>query len=209
MKTPTNALSVKKVGAKARATKERLIEGALRVLLAEGSGASTRNIAKEADLPHGTLHYHFETKEALLCAVLDRLGSGMALRLRTGTAGSKSLDECITRAVETDWDIVKESFGDQVVQYELTFYALRRPDASWIAQDQYRTYIKAHADVFLLLFPDADEAVREKIQRLAKFVMATMDGMILQELVLPGEPDPADLIDAAKLFARHLGLIEA
>ncbi|QRM57085.1 TetR/AcrR family transcriptional regulator [Sinorhizobium sp. BG8] len=199
-----------KIRPKTRLTKERLIEGALLALAEEGAaGATTRLIAEKAQVPLGTLHYHFETKEALLYSVLDRLGSGLAFRLRSGTAGSKTLEECIARALDTDWEVVCESFDNQIVQYELTFYALRNKDMAWIAKSQYENYIRFHSDVFSTFFTDPSPDVLKKINRLASFAMAGIDGIITQELVFRGTQDVEDLKVATIALARHLGLLGA
>ena len=198
----------RKTSKKSRITREELIEGALNALIEDGAtGITTRRIAEKAAVPLGTLHYHFETKEALLYSVLDSLGSGLALHLRMGTAGCKTLEDCITRVLEIDWDIVRESLDIQVVQYELTFYALRNKEAAWIAKHQYDDYIKSHADVFALHVPEGTPDGQTKVNRLAKFVMAGIDGIIVQELAAPGTNDVKDITVAAIALAGHLGLL--
>ena len=55
---------------KGDATRARVIEGAIRVLSATGViGATTRRIAAESGVRLATLHYHFDSKSALLLAV--------------------------------------------------------------------------------------------------------------------------------------------
>lgn len=54
-------------------TKEEILD-ATRAVLAENGfhGLTTQKIAEELDASHSLVHYHFETKEALIAAFLDR-----------------------------------------------------------------------------------------------------------------------------------------
>jgi AcrR family transcriptional regulator len=54
------------------ATKTRILDAAFRRLMQEGYAAlSVREIAKDADLNHALINYHFRTKDQLVIAVLD------------------------------------------------------------------------------------------------------------------------------------------
>ena len=56
------------------ATRERLLEAALPIFAAHGfDGATTREIAKRAGVALAALPYHFETKDALWRAAVDRI----------------------------------------------------------------------------------------------------------------------------------------
>jgi TetR/AcrR family transcriptional regulator, transcriptional repressor for nem operon len=52
--------------------RERLVEGACRVLLEQGVNATTiADIAAAADVPAGNVYYYFKTKDELIEAVID------------------------------------------------------------------------------------------------------------------------------------------
>ena len=54
--------------------REEIVGGLLRVMAARGYGGATiAQIAEEAGLPPGIVHYHFESKKEILVAVLGRL----------------------------------------------------------------------------------------------------------------------------------------
>jgi len=56
------------------ARREEIVGGLLRVMAARGYGGATiAQIAGEARLPSGIVHYHFENKKEILVAVLERL----------------------------------------------------------------------------------------------------------------------------------------
>ncbi|MEM8885267.1 MAG: CerR family C-terminal domain-containing protein [Planctomycetota bacterium] len=56
--------------------KQRLIEAAMKLFTDRGpDDVSLRDIAAEAGVTHGSIRYHFGTKEDLYLTVVDRLGS--------------------------------------------------------------------------------------------------------------------------------------
>ncbi|MBI3857547.1 MAG: TetR family transcriptional regulator C-terminal domain-containing protein [Planctomycetes bacterium] len=61
--------------------REELVGGLLRVMAARGYGGATiGEIAREANLPPGVVHYHFDSKKAILVEVLGRLSRGVRER---------------------------------------------------------------------------------------------------------------------------------
>ncbi|MDE1173161.1 MAG: TetR/AcrR family transcriptional regulator [Parvibaculaceae bacterium] len=200
-----------RAGRKARETRERLVEGALQALCDDGVvGTTTRSIALKAGVPLGTLHYHFGTKEALLLAVLDTLSARFAHTLRMGVTGARDLDECIKRALLTGWAHAEDNRAIQIVQYELTLYALRTEGAEWMAKRQYNDYVSAHEHVFSAHAPNDIPATGEAIARLAQLVMAGIDGIIIQELAWPdlarSRAAVRALIRSMQALSRDLGL---
>jgi AcrR family transcriptional regulator len=58
---------------KAPTARDRILDAAERVFAADGfSGAGMKAIAVEAGVAQGSLHYHFETKDGLYAAVIER-----------------------------------------------------------------------------------------------------------------------------------------
>jgi TetR/AcrR family transcriptional regulator, transcriptional repressor of bet genes len=67
--------------------REELVGGLLRVMAARGYGGATiAEIAREAGLPPGVVHYHFESKKEILVAVLERLSGILRERYRRRAA---------------------------------------------------------------------------------------------------------------------------
>ncbi len=178
---------------KSAGTKARIVAGALRALETHGLEATTtRRIAAEADVRLATLHYHFDGKEALLLAVLDVLVSELVATLAASAAGGATLDERIAAGLDAAWAYAGRTRAKQIVQYELTLYALRSRGSEWLAARQYQAYVDAYAALLRgrdeMPGPSAAQA-----QELARLMLAGIDGLILQALA--GAPD-ADLVTA-------------
>jgi len=74
-------------------TRERLVEAALQVFAAHGfEGATTREIARRAEVALAALPYHFTTKEALWKAAADRIFGRLGETFSRRLAGLEGVD---------------------------------------------------------------------------------------------------------------------
>jgi AcrR family transcriptional regulator len=102
---------MKKVARKEQ-TRERVLEVAARQFRERGyAGVSLRSIAEEAGMQAGSLYYHFESKEDLVVAVLDR---GIAVVL-------EAVQEA-THALPRDTD-ASTLLGTAIREHLRTFHA--------------------------------------------------------------------------------------
>lgn len=206
---PANNCSMKKPVTKSDQTRAQIIEGALRALTRTGViGTTTRKIAAEAGVKLATLHYQFDSKSALLVEVLETLVNDMMQRMHQRRAAEgASLDECIEKLLEGVWRSIMETRDLQIVQYELTLYALRE-GAEWLAEHQYDSYLRLYRDQFARARQGSDLLSAPQCDSLARFVLAGIDGLILQELAKPNRARSRRgveaLIISAKAYARQL-----
>ena len=142
-----------------------IVAAAMRVLAREGiTEATTRKNAAEAGVTLAMNGYCFGRKDELLHAVL------LEMMRRTGEIASASLPErhgfakTLAGAVEAFWRHVEQEPELQVMQNELTLYALRRPESAWLATSQYAGYCAVVAD----LVQRACDATGEELPRDAR-----------------------------------------
>ena len=99
---------------RAKATKraphqrERILD-ALYAVMAEGGSASVSDIAEAAGIARGSLHYYFESKDEIVCALMRRLGAGYLSRMTV------FLDKAERRAADADADANANGSGFDVV----------------------------------------------------------------------------------------------
>ena len=125
------------------ATRAAIIEGAIAAIAIGGvAGATTRVIAREAAVRLATIHHHFPTKDALLAAVLEALAGQLGCALREAVRDAPGVAGLLRAA----WRFAEQTLDLQRAQYELTLYALRTPDAAWLAERQYAAYLRIYAD---------------------------------------------------------------
>ncbi|MGF1430764.1 TetR/AcrR family transcriptional regulator [Kitasatospora sp. LaBMicrA B282] len=153
-------------------TKARLIEAAIRTLLAHGySGASARTIAKEAGVNSALVFYHFGGVDALLLAAFRQVSAERLAVHRATIAAAHTLEE-LTEAAERIYRADIEG-GHIAVFSELVGAAISKPEL--------RGPIVEHAQLWL-------EFAESTLQRV-------IGGTPLAKLV-----PPRDLANAAMTF---------
>jgi len=188
--------------AKGDRTRAQIIEGALRALSATGVlGVTTRRIAAESGVQLATLHYHFDSKSSLLLAVLDSMIDEMKRERRDEVKTSKDLDDCIQQVLHSTWSWIMRTRVLQIVQYELTLYALRE-GANWLAERQYDAYVQIYDDLLRRAPNGDDELADDERKAVAHFMLAGIDGLILQELAKPNRARSKRCVDALILATQ-------
>jgi AcrR family transcriptional regulator len=181
------------------ASKRKLIiEAGKRVIFREGIwNATTRKIAEEAAINLATIHYHFSSKEALLIAVFEDMLHSVRASARADFDRPSSLAERIDRAVTLSWEYSERNLSGQMMQSELTLYALRTKGMAWLARRQLEEYL----DIYSAVFRGASDIAGYRsldLKGLSRLVVAGIDGILLQHYA---DPDASrSLSDCKKLI---------
>ncbi len=161
--------------------RNEILEAAIRVLARDGlAQASTRKLAAEAGINQATLLYYVGSKDKLLLAVLREMMRQTQEIAVAAASDDMSLREAIACSLRAFWQHVEATPELQVMQYELTLYALRNPDASWLAREQYRGYCEVVEDVLRAACERQGIACAVPADALARFIVGGLDGLILQ-----------------------------
>jgi AcrR family transcriptional regulator len=178
----------------------QIIEAAAAVIARDGvAGATTRRIAAEAELSLATLHYVFKTKDDILAAVLESLidhanqdNSTLIAHLVTPPGdGPPALSEVIHHLVRTAWGLVCGDLVTQRVEYELTLYALRTPEAAHLGRALRDYNLTAIEQIIRRTLEHTGQTSRIPPRDLAHLIYCTIDGILLDHLVDP-DADEAD-----------------
>ncbi len=182
----------------AKATKATLVEAALRVVERDGvAAATTRQIADEAGMPLGTVHYWFADKDELLRAVVNTLLLEVRDTVHRASSNATS-SERLSRTYEA---FMQLPVGRQLALFELTTFAIRNEPLRELAQSQYLAYREA-AEEGLSPWRVAADRLPGGSEALAALVIAVVDGLSLASLADPQTPAE----DALTLFAHLLAL---
>ncbi|GAA3448827.1 TetR/AcrR family transcriptional regulator [Dactylosporangium matsuzakiense] len=108
--------------------KDRIIDAAIAVIAEHGvAGTTHRLIAKAADVPLGSLTYHFTSLEDLRCQAFRRHAERMSVTYEAhfrGVQDREQLVEAVTDLIDGD---AGASAADWAIAYELYLAALREP----------------------------------------------------------------------------------
>lgn len=190
---------------KSEVSAAQIVKSAIRVLARKGyAKTSLQDIASEAGMSKGAIHYHFSTKDALMRAVLE--ASTTAVQERTVATWSAADDPFsdIRRIVHTLWAVRRDQSEEARVVSDLMAQALYhenlRPqiaDYYRLAAEQIQNYFQDH---FLSL------GIRPKIslELLARLVNGMLDGLVMQAFVDKDAIDADELVDAIVLMAAGM-----
>ena len=159
-----------------------ILEAAIRVLARDGiAQASTRKLAAEAGINQATLLYYLGSKDELLLAVLrEMMRQTREIAIAAATEHVLPLREAIANSVRAFWRHVEATPELQVMQYELTLYALRNPESAWLAREQYSGYCAVVEGVLRATCEQQGTTCAVSYDALARFIVGGLDGLILQ-----------------------------
>jgi AcrR family transcriptional regulator len=183
----------------------QIVQAAIRVLARQGyARTSLMDIAKEAGMSKGAVHYHFPTKEALIQVVLETATDAVAKRTLDawGTGGNpfeslrSSLAELwAVRAERTDEalvvaDLLAQSQYDEALRPKLAAYY--RYAASQVHQHLMSSLVEVG------LTPKVPAEV------LPRILLGLLDGLVMQVFVEPDVLSPDDVVHAIETIAASL-----
>ena len=165
----------------------QLVAAAEAVLIRDGVGHLTmRSVAKEAGVLLGTVTYVFPSREMLLRAVIEDVAAGIAEVLKSSADTGRGLEHAIRDGAQRFWTtLVEDQEGLQIIQYELTIYALRTPGLESMARWQYDRYARIVAAWCQEAASNAGETCAVPFDTLARVLVAAVDGLVLQYVCDP------------------------
>ena len=116
----------------------KILEAAIAVLARDGiAETTTRKIATEAAVNQAMLRYYFGSKDDLLFAVLQEMMRQTREIVQQASLSGQNLRAILQDGLLGFWQHFESRPELQILQYELTLYALRNPTSAWLAQQQY------------------------------------------------------------------------
>lgn len=160
----------------------QFVAAARRVMSRQGvAGTALRAVAAEAEVPLGTLQYVFPSKELLLRAVIEDVIDEIAAVLTDNVEVNSGLAHAIRQGLAVFWsELVAEQINLQLMQFELQSYALRQPGLEPMAKWQYQRYAEAIARWCESAAVNAGEVSAVPFDRLARLILAGVDGLTMQ-----------------------------
>jgi AcrR family transcriptional regulator len=195
------------------ATKERELSGekaqriidAMRKSVAErGAAASTfEQVAREAGVSRGLLHYYFATKERLLVEVVRSDAEIRVARLDEPLGKAETVDDVIDVLLASLTDLIENEPAFFLLLYELFSAGRRNPD---IQREVGQLFDRTRSHVAEILEAKEREGVlrlRFDAEAIVAYLFAVGDGFALQALSDP-DRDISAALAAGAASARFL-----
>ena len=122
------------------ARRDRIIDACLEVIAEHGvGGTSHRRVAAAADVPLGSMTYHFDGRDELLREAFSRFADQMAARVEHRMAGARTRREALAAFAANIGQDVFSSQRELIISQELYTLAARRPEfrditVAWMAR---------------------------------------------------------------------------
>src|SRR5689334_11734851 len=128
--------------------RRQLTEAAIRAMARDGvARTTTRSIAAEAGVSLSVFHYCFDSKQALVEAVITTLTDHSVTVVKHALRPRATLVETVRAGFQAYWDHVRSHPEEHMLTYELTQYALREPGFEHLARRQYELYGAAYTEL--------------------------------------------------------------
>lgn len=155
---------------------------------------TVRGVAAEAGMTQRAVFSLFESKELLVIAMGEGLIVDITAALHTAfdhtheLQGTRGLRELVHSGLNAIWPLVYQTADRQLLSCEIKTYLLRHralgsDDAAAIASGQYRIRDTESRAFFERCAEDTGTRWLEPIDSVARFGMATVDGLVLRWLV--------------------------
>jgi AcrR family transcriptional regulator len=182
----------------------RIVEAMRRSVAARGAAGSTFDqVAREAGVSRGLLHYHFGTKERLLAEVVRRDAQIRLQHLGSELEGARTFADVIGALLHSLEDLVERDPGFVALRFELFTSGRRNPEiaAEFAAlQRATRTHV---AELLAAKRREGVVRLADEPEAVAAVLLSLADGLAL---ALLGEPerDHRATLQAATDAARAL-----
>lgn len=193
----------------AEVRRKQLIDAAKWTLQSDGiAQCSLRAVASRAGVPLGTMQYVFSSKESLLRAVIESVIDDISIVLETSADVDHGLENAIHTGISTYWEAMVHKEADlQIMQYELTTYALRSVNQQDLAGWQYSRYVDIVANWFKEAAERSGETCAMSFLKLARLTVALLDGIILQYVCDRNSTRArSDVSSLVKMIVRTAGI---
>jgi AcrR family transcriptional regulator len=177
----------------AKEKRQRVVEAAAKVMAREGYAAtSMKDIAQEAGIAQGLIHYYFDSKDDLVMAVVKDACDQMLAETRAAFAAAPGGPlERVWPALESARDRTKNRPEMWRVFVELLPLSLTNPHLRVQFQELYAKIIQGTVEIVEEVNRQIPTALPVDAGYFARVIAAAVDGIALQTLV-----DPALDVDA-------------
>jgi len=120
--------------------RERILDAAIDVIAQHGlCGTTHRLIARAADVPLGSLTYHFTGLDELCALAFTRLAERLSRAYAAHFEGVRTVDELVDAVTDLVHGNAGADAGEWAVSYELYLAALRDPALRRVTEEWMRT----------------------------------------------------------------------
>ncbi len=190
---------------KSELSASQIVQSAIRVLARQGyARTSLLDIAREAGMSKGAVHYHFPSKESLIQEVLQTaLDAVQARTIEAWTSGGDPMSS-LRASIEALWEVRASRSDEALVVADLLAQSLYddslRPKLAEYyerAATQARDHLTAHLSPLGL-------RTKVSLDVLPRIIVGLLDGLVMQAFVQEDALVASEIADAIETMATSL-----
>ena len=163
--------------------REALVKAALGVIERDGvHAATTRAIVTEAGMSLASFHYAFDSRDALMRAVIDHVIAGEEQAAAAASESSDDVRGIIAGALRGYLRLLRSRPGHEQAVLELFHYSLRTEELSQLPEQQYAAYRRAVGALLIAAAERAGIRWSLPVDDVARLVVSFTDGLTLSWL---------------------------
>jgi AcrR family transcriptional regulator len=184
----------------------QIVAAATRVLARQGyARTSLLDIAREAGMSKGALHYHFPTKESLVAKVLESALDTVARRtISAWERASGDPREALRSAVRELWEVRRSRTDEVAVIADLLAQSLYDPQLRPQLAAYYRTAARQVNERLLPFLARAGLRPNIAPELLPRILVGLLDGLVMQHFVDEDAIPSEELLRAVERMAGGL-----
>lgn len=152
--------------------------------------ATIRQVAAQAGVSLGVVHYCFTGKDELFVEMAGRIvaesvaaSSAVLSGLADLSGAELEFRTVMGAAADALWQTIVQTPGRQLLSYEITTHSLRRPDLNGVARRQYDAAEEGVVQFLNLIADVVQISWAKPVTEIAGSVLAYIDGVSLRWLV--------------------------
>ncbi|MBO8159423.1 TetR/AcrR family transcriptional regulator [Thermosyntropha sp.] len=162
-------------------SREKIIEAARKVISENGiAGATVRSIAKEAGVSTGAIYHYYASKEDILYDIIDESLTASARVAEKSKEGKSNREEIIKDVYDNLMERFKKTAENKLQFYLTHEVMLGNSQLEERFQKKYDEWISRIEDILVNTY-GAEENIFTRA--LAAWLLAAVDGMVLQDLL--------------------------
>ncbi|MEA2212878.1 MAG: hypothetical protein QOF83_2826 [Solirubrobacteraceae bacterium] len=182
----------------------RIVEAMRASVAVRGIAGSTFDqVAREAGVSRGLLHYYFQSKERLLVEVVRREAQVRGELLDQAVAGASNGDDLIDALVRSFEDVLADRSSGVVMFYELLTLAQRNAEIAAELEELSRTLRRQLGEALARGSAAGVFELRGEPDDVASFLLVLADGVMIRRMSEPAL-DVRRVMDQAVAAARAL-----
>ncbi len=184
----------------------QIVAAATRVIARQGYARTSLNdIAREAGMSKGAVHYHYPTKEALVTKVLETATDAVAERTKSAwQAGGNDPIEALRASVRELWAVRTSGSEEVRVVSDLLAQALHDETLRPQLAAYYRFASTQTTEYLIVVLASYGLRPRVSPELVPRLLLGLLDGLLLQVFVDPDVIEPEELVRSVELIAGAL-----